>query len=297
MYNECMSVLPKTRFKAYTFLLLNAALWGFAAPVIKYSLNYTTPALFLFIRYILATIIFFPIFLLYRARNHNKINYKRILFLALLGTPLTLLPLFYGLGATTSIEASILESCSPIFIILGSMIYLKEVVGKKEWSGILIAVAGTLLLVAQPLFSGLPMASLSVKGNLLIILSDIIWAAFLISSKKNHFDPIVLSFFSFLISIPFFLIMLLAEGTGFAVDPRAVPGILYMAVGGSIIAFWAYQEGQKLIEVSEAAIFTYLKPAFSIPLSILWLKEPFSPLTIIATMTIVSGVYLSENRQ
>lgn len=292
-----MSVLPKTRFKAYSFLLLNAALWGFAAPIIKYSLEFTTPSVFLFIRYLLATAIFFPIFLWYRSRNHHKIDYKRTLFLALLGTPLTLLPLFYGLAATTSIEASILESSSPIFIILGSMIYLREHVNKKEWSGILIAVAGTLLLVAEPLFSGKALASLSIKGNLLIILSDIVWASFLILSKKNHFDPIVLSFFSFLISIPFFFVIMVSQNASIVnLDPRAVPGILYMAIGGSIIAFWAYQEGQKLIAASEAAIFTYLKPAFSIPLSILWLKEPLTPLTIIATMTIVSGVYLSEKR-
>jgi drug/metabolite transporter (DMT)-like permease len=69
-----------------------------------------------------------------------------------------------------------------------------------------------------------------------------------------------------------------------------------MAIGGSIIAFWAYQEGQKRIEASEAAIFTYLQPAFSIPLSLIWLKEPFTPVTILATVIIISGVYLSEKR-
>lgn len=291
-----MSVLSKTRFKAYSFLLLNAALWGFSAPIIKYSLDFTTPALFLFIRYVLATFIFFPVFLLHRARNHEKLNYKKLLFLALLGTPLTLLPLFYGLGATSSIEASILESSSPIFVILGCLIYLKEDINKKEWSGILIAVAGTLLLAAEPLFSGASLSSLSIQGNLLIILSDIIWAAFLILSKKNHIDSIALTFMSFLVSIPFFFIVLLAEHTGLTMDSRAVPGVLYMVIGGSIIAFWAYQEGQKRIEASEAAIFTYLKPAFSIPLSIIWLHESLTPLTVIATMTIISGVYLSEKR-
>lgn len=291
-----MSVLPKTRFKAFSYLLLNAALWGFSVPVIKYSLDFISPSLFLFSRYVLATLIFFPIFLLYRTKNHRHINYRKTIFLALLGTPLVLLPLFYGLKATTSIEASILESSSPIFVILGSLVYLKETVSKKEWSGILIALAGTLLLAAQPFFSGSTLSSLSVRGNLLTILADIIWAAFLILSKKDRIDPIVLSFFSFLVSIPFFLLLVLYEHTGFVVDSRAVPGIIYMAIGGSIIAFWAYQEGQKLIHASEAAIFTYLKPAFSIPLSIIWLREPLTPLTMIATMVIISGVYLSEKR-
>lgn len=294
-----MPALSQSRFKAYSFLLLNACLWGFAAPIIKYSLNFTTPALFLFYRYLIATFIFFPIFLLHRARTSPhapKTNFKWLITLALLGTPLTLLPLFYGLHATTSIEASILESSSPIFIILGSLVILKETLKPREWLGFFIAVGGTLLLALEPLLSGQPLTSLSLKGNLLVIISDLIWAAFLIYSKKIHIDPIKLTFTSFVISIPFFLVMVLVEKSGFSLAPAAVPGIVYMAIGGSIIAFWAYQEGQLLIEASEAAIFTYLKPAFSIPLSILWLREPFTPLTMIATIVIISGVYLSEKR-
>lgn len=292
-----MPALSKSRFKAYSFLLLNAALWGFAAPVIKYSLNFTTPAQFLFYRYLIATLIFFPIFLVHRSRTSPhapKTNFKWLITLAILGTPLTLLPLFYGLQATTSIEASILESSSPIFIILGSMVILKETLKRREWLGLIIAITGTLLLALEPVFTGQSLTSLSVKGNILVIVSDVIWAAFLIFSKKVRLDPISLTFASFVISIPFFLIMLLLERTGFTLSSQAVPGILYMAVGGSIIAFWAYQEGQRLIEASEAAIFTYLKPAFSIPLSILWLREPFTPVTMLATAVIVGGVYLSE---
>lgn len=287
-----------TRFKAYSFLLLNAALWGLAVPIIKYSLNFTSPSVFLFYRYTLATLIFFPIFLYYKTRvKHKKINLQHHLVLALLGTPLTLLPLFYGLMASTAIEGSIIESTSPIFVILGGLVYLKEKVNPKEWIGTLIALGGTLLLILEPLFLGHTVANLSIRGNLLIILSNLIWATFLILSKKDHLDPIYLSFFSFLVSIPFFLVITLTQNNGLPlVNPQALPGILYMAIGGSIIAFWAYQEGQKLIKASEAAIFSYLKPVFTIPLAYIWLKEPFTPLAMISTAIIISGVYFSEKK-
>ncbi|OIN91902.1 hypothetical protein AUJ42_01130 [Candidatus Collierbacteria bacterium CG1_02_44_10] len=292
-----MPAISRSRSTAYIFLLLNTALWGFAAPIIKYSLDFTSPTLFLLYRYVIASLIFFPIFLLHSAKPHQPVNIRKLILLALLGTPLTLLPLFYGLKATTSIEASLLVSSSPIFTILGGIIYLNEKLTKKEWRGILIAVFGTLILTLEPFFSGSGgINSLSLKGNLLIIISNIVWSAFLILSKKDRLDPIFLTFFSFVISIPFFLILAGLESSGFTVNSQALPGIFYMAIGGSIIAFWAYQEGQKRIEASEAAIFSYLQPAFAIPLSLLWLKEPFSPLTMIATATIITGVYLSEKR-
>ena len=292
-----MPALSKTRTTAYLFLLLNTILWGVASPIIKHSLNFTNPSLFLLYRYVIATLIFFPFFLLHRSRSPQPMKLKHLLILALLGTPLTLLPLFYGLSATTSIEASLLVSSSPIFTVIGGILYLNEKLTKKEWRGILIAVIGTLLLTLEPIFSNHGGVSLSsMKGNLLIITSNIIWSAFLIFSKKDHVDPISLTFVSFVVSIPFFLLTTALEHTGFILNQQALPGIVYMAVFGSIIAFWAYQEGQKRIEASEAAIFSYLQPAFAIPLSILWLKEPFSPLAMIATAIIVSGVYLSEKR-
>ncbi len=287
----------KNRLTAYSLLLLNAALWGFAVPIIKESLNHTTPTLFLFYRFIIASLFFFPIFLYYKAKvKHQKINYFHHLCLAILGTPLVLLPLFYGLAVSSAIETSIIESASPIFVFLGGLVYLKEKASHKEWMGVLLALFGTLLLTVYPILQHTA-TSLSIQGNLLVILSNLFWAGFLLLSKKDHTDPIYLSFFSFLISIPFFFVLhILTPNYSFTLSPAALPGILYMAIGGSIIAFWAYQEGQRRILVSEASIFSYLKPVFTIPLAYLWLKEPFTPLAMLSTAIIILGVYLSEKR-
>ncbi len=285
----------KHRLTAYILLLINSVLWGFSPPIIKYSLQFISPNLFLFYRYLLATLIFFPIFLIYKTKNTHPINHKHHLLLALLGTPLTLLPLFYGLAASTSIESSIIESSAPIFVFLGGLVYLKEKAKPKEWLGVLLAIAGTILLTVYPLLNHTT-STLSMKGNLLIVLSNLVWAAFLILSKKDHIDPIFLSFYSFLVSIPFFLFLVLNSHQGFVLNSQAIPGITYMAIAGSIIAFWAYQAGQKYIEASEAAIFSYLKPVFTIPLAYLWLKEPFTPLATISILIIVLGVYLSEKK-
>jgi len=286
----------KTRTLAYSILLLNTALWGFSAPIIKYSFQFISPSLFLFYRYIFAATLFLPIFLLYRSRTKHHIDHAKTLILALLGTPLVLLPLFYGLNQTTAIEASILESSSPIFTIIMCLLFLKETIKPKEWKGLALAIIGTLMITLEPLITGHNNFRLSVQGNLLIILSNIIWTAFILLSKKFKTNPVYLSFYSFVISIPFFYFISTSQNLSFSLNPQALPGILYMAIGGSIIAFWAYQEGQRRIEASEAAVFTYLKPAFAIPLSIIWLKEAFSPMAILATILIIVGVFVSENR-
>lgn len=287
---------PSNRTLAYAILLLNSALWGISAPIIKYSFEFISPSLFLFYRYLIATIVFLPIFLLYKSRHRHNINHPQTLFVALLGTPLCLLPLFYGLSQTSAVEASILESSSPVFTILTAIIFLGEKLKPKERKGLFLAILGTFVITFEPFIITGSNLQLSVKGNLLIILSNAIWTVFLLLSKKFKANPIYLTFYSFLVSIPFFLLVQLQQNHGFTLNIQALPGVLYMAIGGSIIAFWAYQEGQKRIEASEAAVFTYLKPAFAIPLSILWLKESFSLVAILATMLIIIGVFISEKR-
>lgn len=290
-----MSILSRNRLKAYGFLLLNAAFWGFAAPIIKYSLNYTTPNLFLLYRFLIATILFLPFYLIYRKKIKTKTKPFLLFSLALLGTPLTLLPLFYGLNLTTSIEGSILEASSPLFIILGGMLFLREKMSFKEWLGFGITLIGTSLLTFEPVLTGHSIISISLTGNFLIILSNIIWASFLLIAKKYKTDTMELTFYSFLISIPFFFLLALTEGSLFP-SQLAMPGIVYMATFGSIVAFWAYTEGQKYIEASEAAIFTYLRPVFALPLALLWLKEPMSPIAIASLIIITFGVFRCQKR-
>ena len=198
-----MPRLLKPRHLAYLLLLLNAALWGISPPIIKNSLNYVSPSVFLFFRFLIASLLFAPIFLKTRSSHVHKTKSWLLLSLALLGTPLTLYPLFLGLNLTSSIEGSIIESSSPMFIVLGSVIFLHEVVKRKEWIGIVLAVGGTLLLTSEPLLTGKHASFTSFTGNLLIVLSNVIWAAFLLLSKKTKTNPTQLTFYSFLVSIPF----------------------------------------------------------------------------------------------
>ncbi len=286
----------KNRFIAYLILLINTAIWGLSSPIIKYAFQFTSPLQFLFFRYLIAAAVFLPIFLLYRSRHQVKIHHLQTVILAFIGTPLCLIPLFYGLNQTTALEASILEASSPIFTIVMAVIFLKDKLQSKELKGLLIAIAGTAMIALEPIITGHNHVQLSVEGNLLIIISNIAWTIFLLLSKKYKTDPVYLSFYSFVISIPIFFLLICSQNNSFSLDLRALPSILYMAIFGSIIAFWTYLEGQKRIEASEAAVFTYLKPLFAIPLSILWLHESFSPVAIIATVLIAVGVYTSESR-
>ena len=293
-----MSILHSKRAKSYAFLLVNTIIWGAAAPIIKYSLNFTDIYSFLFWRYLLASLLFLPFYLNYKKNNAKQMtrhDYLCLILLALLGTPLTLIPLYIGITLASSLTNSILVATGPLLTILGGFFFLKEKIQKNEKIGIAIALLGSSIIVIGPTLGG---EQNSLIGGLLVFLSNLIWTIFLLISKKLKIDSTAMSMASYLVSIPiFFLLSLFTLNFTLYTSIPAIPGIVYMAVLGSIVAFWTYLKGQEGIEASEAAVFTYLQPIFAFPLSFFWLKEPLTFPLILGSLIIAFGVFTSESRK
>ena len=194
-----MSILHSKRAKSYAFLLLNAIIWGAASPIIKYSLNFTDIYSFLFWRYLLASLLFLPFYL----KSRPAINLK-IVLLAILGPPLTLIPLYIGITLTGSLTNSILVATGPLLTIIGGYLFLKEKIQKNEKIGLAIALLGSAIIIIGPsLFNG----QMSLIGGLLVMLSNLIWTIFLLISKKLKIDSTAMSMTSYLISIPIFFFL------------------------------------------------------------------------------------------
>jgi len=71
---------------------------------------------------------------------------------------------------------------------------------------------------------------------------------------------------------------------------------LYMALLGSMVAYFTYIYGLAKIEASEATIFTYLQPLFAVPLAAVWLAEKITLLFLIGALLIGLGVFICEKR-
>ncbi len=69
-----------------------------------------------------------------------------------------------------------------------------------------------------------------------------------------------------------------------------------MAILSYVLAYFLYNFGISKIEVSEAAIFSYLQPLFAAPLAVLWLKEIVTLPFLFGASVIALGVFLSEYR-
>jgi len=295
--------MSQARKTAYLALIVTMIIWGLSPPIIKFTLGFVNPFEFLFFRFSIAGLIFLlPTLSLIRKNwlSFRK-NWWRYLSFGLLGTPITLFFLFSGLKSTSAIDASLISVIAPILVVTGGGFFLKEKVTKKEKAGLIIALAGTTITLIQPLLE--KQAQGSIKGNLLVLTGTIAWAAFTLLSKKNkQLNNFILVGCSFLIGFFIFLPLFCFTRDNmpladlFLIDSRALLGIIYMALLGSVVAYLTYLWGLRKIEASEATIFTYLQPIFAVPAAFVILGEqPTLPFAIGASF-IATGVYLSEKR-
>lgn len=295
------------RLKAYILLLIVSAIWGVASPVIKYTLDYLPPFTFLFWRFLITSIVFLPVFLIYIKKHPVKLaDLPKLSFLGFLGTPLTLALIFLGYQRTTAMDGVLISATAPIFIALGGAIFLKEKITKLEKIGLGLAIFGSLVTVSQPLFEGGFLKG-ALTGNLLVFGSVLSWTAFTLLSKEDfhRHHPFVITAFCFFVGLivifPLFLHeqltinnQLLLNDHQFLLNVRSLPGVIYMSIFSSVIAYTLYEYGLSLIEASETTIFAYLQPIFAAPVSLIWLKEPITPLFLLGAAIIAIGVILSE---
>jgi drug/metabolite transporter (DMT)-like permease len=293
--------VDQKRRKAYLALLTTALIWGLAPPIIKYTLAFTSPLTFLFYRFLIVSLILFiPLVIKLTKIKLNLRLGLEYLFLGFLGTPLTLLLLFYGMQKTSAINASLISIFTPILVILGGVIFLKEKVTRQERLGISLIFLGALFSVIEPLFKNGLHLNQNLIGNLLILGGSLTWASFSLLRRKagETLDSFVLSASSFLVGLitllPFVTFNFSPPAGGFTFNSNAWPGICYMAILGSIIAYFTYIYGFSKIEASEATLFTYLEPVFAIPVAVIFLKENPSLLFLFGATLIVVGVFISQ---
>lgn len=292
------------RKRAYIELLVVTLIWSFAAPIIKYTLSGFSPAIFLTYRFFISTvfaIIFFAIYGLKLPKNPKVLWLT--LFNGFLLTTVTLGLLFLGTEKTTSIDSNLISAMTPIAIAVAGVFFLKEHVTKRESLGILIALAGTLITIIEPVlkfkdgFGGL-------EGNLLVFASVVVGAVVAVLAKivlRDEVEAMTATNLSFIVGFVTTLPVALFFYRPFEIwnliigaSPAYHAGVLYMALLSGTLAYFLWHKAEKSIEVSEVSIFAYLYPVFGTPLSVLWLKEKVTPPFIIGSVVIAIGVILAE---
>lgn len=299
----------KSRSKSYLLLFLTSAIWGIAGPVIKFTLSEIPTFIFLLYRFAIAGIVAAIILIFTKIHWPKKFVDKLwIIVYCFLTSTVALGLLFLGYEKTSALSASVINAIYPITVSVVGVSFLHEHVTRREKIGMGIALAGTILIIIEPLFNHNLSPQASLAGNLLILASLLVGVILAVLAKvllrHQTLTPLALTQLSFLIGLITILpitlffyspISIFQSLTSMSLAAHA--GVWYMAILSGTIAYSLWHRAQKTIEIGETAMFSYTYPLFTIPLSILWLHEIITPIFILSSLLITIGVILAETKK
>lgn len=298
--------MNRHRLRAYLFLLAVAIIWGAAAPVIKFTLGGIDPFPFLSYRFLIAGTFSIIFFLVKGVRLPKpKVALPWIALYGLLAVPIALGALFTGLDKSTVLDLALIGVLGPLVVTAGGAFLFRDHVTNKEKIGIAVVVAGALINALSPLFGQGAEARLT--GNLYLLTFLLADSGSVLVAKaaiRNKIRSATLTNMAFIIGavtlIPITFATYGPSNLVFLITSLPLKyhlGVWYMALVSGSLAYFLYVRAVRSIEVSEATLFNYLQPVFSVPLAIFWLGEKLTPTFIIGAVFITIGLIIAEYKK
>ncbi|PIR79931.1 MAG: hypothetical protein COU25_02755 [Candidatus Levybacteria bacterium CG10_big_fil_rev_8_21_14_0_10_35_13] len=283
---------------AIIFLIAANIIWGAAFPIYKFTLEVIPPFTFVFVRFFLGALILFPF-----VYKNLKIKLKDIftlILLSFLGITLAISFLNFGLKFSSSINAPIILSASPIVLIIGGFFYLKEKLRKKVIFGTLISFLGVLTIVLMPAFKqGLDG---TVTGNLFLVFAMFFSVIHALLLKKiiSKYNFLTIAFWTFIIGsapiIPFVITEFNETNWIANLNQQVILGIGFAVILATVIAHSIYIFGFKYIKASEIGIFSYIDPIATVVVAYYLLHEYITIPYLIGAFLVFTGIFIAEKR-
>lgn len=198
----------------------------------------------------------------------------------------------------TSGIAALLAATIPIWMAIMQAALGEAPLTARGISGLALGFAGVGLLVAPAI--GEPSVS---AGFFLAVgamqLSAICWNTGTLYSRRQvvHSDPLARSVIQMLSAGLAVTLLALVTGertTTAMFTARSTMALLYLAIFGSVIAYWAYNYAQTKLSAGKVASYAYVNPAVAVLFGALLLGEPVTLTMIAAMVVILAGVALIQ---
>ncbi|MER2107831.1 MAG: DMT family transporter [Solibacillus sp.] len=289
------------KFPPQALLILATLLWGGNFVIGRAVTGDIPPITLAFLRWCVAFIVFLPIAYPYIKKDWPKLkaHLPIVCILALTGVACFNTLVYIGVYYTTSINASLMNSSTPIIIYILSFIFLKERLSSYQIFGTLLSLVGVLFIISGGSLTTLFAFSFN-KGDLIVLFAVFCWAIYSLLIKQYAGRlPGYSTFLSTIaigavMLIPFTVYELATTDISIHWSASTFGAILYVGIIASIIAFLSWNAGVVALGANRASIYLNFIPVFAAIFAILFLGEQLQLAQLIGGAAVVSGVILSS---
>jgi drug/metabolite transporter (DMT)-like permease len=281
----------------YSLLLFQQLIAGGTHIVAKAVVADIDAATLTFFRTVIATI---GLYLITRLRsgplNIERADWLQIALLGFVGVAMNQYLYLYGMQFSTAANGALLYAATPVFVLVFSRMVLKENITPKKTFGIVLAFAGIAIVIFE---RGVDFSSGYAYGNLLILIAVIGWTLFTVLGKKMLIKygslrtTTAMMLCGALIISPLGIVSTL--NFRFAeISALHWGGVLYLAIGTSILGYLLWYHALSRIEASKVAVFTNIQPVFATILSLIFLNYSVTPAFVTGSVITICAIYITQ---
>jgi len=205
--------------------------------------------------------------------------------------------IYHALRTNTVVNTVLVNSTTPIFIVLASWIGFNDRINFRQMIGVILSFVGLVWVVTQGNLEVLRVLRFS-NGDLWTLAAALSWAVYtvLLRKRPQNIDPIPFLTILVAIGLVFLLPIYVWEirsGASFHLSPSVFASIGYVAFFPSVIAYIFWNRAVEIVGANKAGIFMHLMPVFSIILAFIFLGEKLAIYHLVGMALIFSGILLT----
>lgn len=228
----------------------------------------------------------------------HKGDWPKIIMLGLLGNLVYQFLFIYGINFTFAANAAVMLGTIPVWIAVVGHFFFGERLTRIKLLGILFAFAGVVLIM-EGSEKGITLASETIVGDLIILLSASVFGIYTLFSKKmlSRYTP-----------IQFTTLMMLTGGTALIV--AGLPWVVTLDYSGITLAGWGgvffsgflsiglsyviWNYGVRQVGPVRTATFQNLVPVLGLIFGVVLLNETLYLLQYFGAASVIAGIVLAR---
>ncbi len=252
-----------------------------------------------FWRWLIAAVVLAPFALpeLVGKRDAIRRHAGLLALLAVTGVVIFQSLVYLGLRTTTAINAVLLNSSAPLFMLLCSWAIERERATRRQVAGMLVSLCGILVIVSH----GEPQKLLQLEfhaGDAWVLLAMPAWGIYSVLLKRRPPEVggvgmlFVISAAGLALLLPAFALQTWHVPPRWP-TPGEAAGLLYVGLAASVGAFICWNRGVAIVGANAAGFTLHLLPAFGTVLAMVFLGEALRAFHAAGIATILVGVVLA----
>jgi drug/metabolite transporter (DMT)-like permease len=278
--------------EALLLTIIASSLWGTSFPAIKIGLQFMDAYTFVFLRFFFALLIMFAIVLFSKKFTFN-FNKRLILFLGCINGIAYLLQ-YIGMSSTSASKSSLLVNLTVVWVALLSPILLKEKIGRKKLSGVILSLLGIVFVTTNLDFQSFAIGNM--MGDFIVIAAGMIWAIFILYNKPlvNETKNLMasLTWLLFFTIIPLMPVVPFSAKNFLTLPWEAWSAILYTAIFCWNIPYYIWSKGLRKISAVTSSVILLNEIIVSVIISTIFLGDSFTVVTGIGAVFIMFAIML-----